>query len=161
MSSVFIFPPHRSHILLVRLSNAELANRPFSPSSVHSVIHQLRRRFSSIPQCSAWVRYNPSWLEEPLHTPLSHVRRALVLIIETMLDRFHWVSTYHLYHPPKITTSTFTARRTFPNQPPLPPYLSIWRRFTLSANNPHSEILRQTDVIRCSFLAGWLILRWS
>ena len=70
MSSIFTFPLQqlRSFTQLeVRLSNAEEPNRPFSPLSVHSSIHQLRHRIlEHTSHCSARVHYNPSWLEELL-----------------------------------------------------------------------------------------------
>ena len=45
------------------------------------------------------------------------------------------------------------ARRKLPNKTLLP---SVWRRFALSAHNPHSAILRQLNAIRVLF-AGELV----
>ena len=125
--------------------------RPSIHSSNNSDIE-----YSCIPQCSARAPYNPSWLDGHPHASFqSHTSRSCcaLVLIESVLKCFHCVQPpYCLYYPPRIITLMSTARRTLPNQPPLP--TSIWRRFALSTHNRHSAIQRQFNVIWLLFSGG-------
>ena len=149
MSSIFIFHPTSYSTLLnweVRLCDAEAPSQPFS---VHSSTHQLQRRI---------LEHAPVLCQGPLQSLLARrtsTRSSRSRRSHSCPSRTHvrpLPPTYRLCYPLRITTSTSTARHTLPNQLPLPPYLSIWRRFALSAHNPH--ILRQFKVIRVLFSGG-------
>ena len=113
--------------------------------------------YSSMPQYCARARYNPSWLDEPPHAPLDHVHRALVPIEPVFAGRFHRhiASIIHLEsphrHPQRVASFPTHLRSRLLHMAPFCPFCA-----QSSVQSSASSISSG-----CSFMAGWLRLRWS
>ena len=117
-------------------------------SLLRSVIHQLRIEYSSLSQCSARVRYNHYWLDEPSHASPNCVHALLSRLNPCSIasSNRHIPSIVHPEsshrHPQRVAPcpTNLRSRHTF-----------IRRRFALSACNSapvqcYQVLLRWVDI---------------
>ena len=128
--------------------NAKAPNRPFSTSSVHSSYNNSDVEYSSIPHIAlpGSAPIHPGSTNLHMLFSIAYIVRSVP--IELVLDRFYC-----------ITTSTSTARRTLPNQPPRPTslYGADWPFLRTIVT---VQSCASSESSGCSFLGGWLTSRW-